>query len=87
MKRKVMEYITMQCIWKVTIHNIDSWELVPEYKVSTLLRPHVKLHVQKFLFNPYATWKDKVKYLLFQFNLFTPVMRLWIRFKELERCQ
>ncbi len=83
-KRKLMEYMTMQRILDIIIHSTYILKYSHGHKLSILLQEHVKLYVQSFFCNPYASLKDKIKYVLFRLNIFVPVMKLWINLKILK---
>ena len=74
-KRKVMEYMTMRNILGIVILNYENQHFKHGQEICGSLRKHVEKYVRNYMRNPYASWKDKVKYLLFSLGVFETAMQ------------
>lgn len=84
-KQKVMEYMTLRNTLDLVMRSADNPYFKYGPEICDRLRKYTEKYVQSFLCNPYASWKDKAKYLLFELHIFVFVMKIWISFKEFGR--
>jgi len=85
-KRKVMEYMTMRIYLEIMRRIAINTKMENCGDIHFNLKDYINKEIHYFLFNSYASFKDKLKYLLYKMGLYGCMTRLnmWMKMRRFE---
>jgi len=81
-KRKVMESVAMRSSLETLKQFFMHDKLKSERKICDDLMKHIDQEVHGYIYSPFATNRDKIKYILFRIGLYKTVIKFWGLYKK-----